>query len=897
LAYLPHGANRAFSRAETGPVIAARGVKTAMSNKIGRFEILSELSHTEIGAVYKASDPESGQTIALKTIRPQVLGEHYAPLIQGVLEEATASQVLNSHNLTQLYGAQEMDGQFCAAMEYVQGNSVATMLARKEGFSIWDLQDIARQSCQGLDHAHVRNVVHYSLEPGKIMVSWDGTVKILSFGISRMSTFGCLGAGKAPEALHYMSPEQLRGETVDPRSNMFSLGAILYEMVTERKAFPGDDTEQVRQQILEQMPAPPSEVNRKLHPALSDVIMKALAKSPADRYQNGQELVNDLEKCKESPAKVAAKKPAASAPSASAPQQQKPVATVPSAQASLPKAPKPATEQKPVAATAVRASTVPQQKPVIARAESKTEGEFAVEPSAAVSAPAAAPEAEAQAPSTKPAEDVPATAAVPSWRAAAAGVGSSSTDLPRTPKLDSSEQFISTCVKASIDAVSHEQATMSAAAVKPEPVPPKIAVDPMMEADQGPGTRGPSFSEITELPPLKEVYVPPPPPEPEPVQSEPAPVATMRTSAAEKRAPAQQVAKQAAKKAVTEIKKTPPKLFMYSIAAAVGVILLVVVAIAYHIRSENEEDNPQTPAAVSAGSVPSQAASQPAPAVPAPVQAPAAVEAETAQPARRAAVSVTPKYNRKKMKPAVVSAIVVPGQLTINSTPEGAEISLDDRHDPTWVTPFNVSGLTPGQHLVKLSKAGFSTETRSIEVTSGGKSFVVVQLAQLTASISVTSDPTGAAVFIDGKDTGRLTPVQISVDRAGPHTLLVKKQGYLDETTTANLQAGQLLHFSPALRALGNTDDIKIGGGKFKKMFGGGGDTTGMGAVSVKTQPKGAQVAVNNRILDKLSPVEFHLNPGTYVIDITASGFKDIHRVINVEKGGKVAIDENMDRE
>ncbi len=281
-----------------------------MANKIGRFEILSELAHTEAGAVYKASDPESGQTIALKTIHPQVLGEDYAPLIQSVLEEATASSVLNSHNVTQLYGAQEMDGQFCAAMEYVQGNSVATMLARKEGFSIWDLQDIARQSCQGLDHAHVRNVVHYSLEPGKIMVSWDGTVKILSFGISRMSTFGCLGPGKAPEALHYMSPEQLRGEPMDPRSNMFSLGAILYEMVTERKAFPGDDADQVRQQILEQMPVSPSEVNRKLHPALSDVIMKSLAKSPADRYQNGQELVNDLEKCKESPAKVAAKKPA-----------------------------------------------------------------------------------------------------------------------------------------------------------------------------------------------------------------------------------------------------------------------------------------------------------------------------------------------------------------------------------------------------------------------------------------------------------------------------------------------------------------------------------------------------------------------------------------------------------
>lgn len=873
-----------------------------MSNKIGRFEILSELSHTEIGAVYKASDPESGQTIALKTIRPQVLGEHYAPLIQSALEEAAAGQVLNSHNITQLYGAQEMDEQFCAAMEYVQGNSVATMLARKEGFSIWDLQDIARQGCQGLDHAHVRNVVHYSLEPAKIMVSWDGTVKILSFGISRLSTFGCQGSGKAPEVLHYMSPEQLRGEPVDARSNMFSLGAILYEMVTERKAFPGEDADQVRQQVLEQMPVPPSELNRKLHPALSDVIVRALAKSPADRYQNGQELINDLEKCKESPAKVAAKKPAP--PAGGAAQQQKPAARVSSpqvssAQVSSQQVSKPAPEQKPATAPVVRAAAPPQQKAVAARAESKTETEAAVIPAPPV---AAAPAVEpAEGVSATPAEEVPATAAaVPSWRVAAAGVGASSTDLPRTPKLDSSEQFISTCVKASVEALSHEQATMSSAAVKPEPVAPRIAVDPMMEeANKGEGTRGRSFSEITELPPLKEVYVPPPPPpDLEPPSSEPSPAATSRSAVPEKRVPPQQLAKQAARKAVTEIKKTPPKLFMYSIAGAVGVILLIVVVIAYHIRSENEEDNPQTPAAVSTAPAQSEADTrQPAPTAPAPAQTPAAVEAETARPARRAAVSVTPKYNHKKTKAAVVSAVVVPGQLTINSTPEGAEISLDDRHDPTWVTPFNVSGLTPGQHLVKLGKPGFSTETRSIEVTSGGKSFVVVQLAQLTAAVSITSDPAGAAVFVDGKDTGRVTPTQISVDKAGPHTLMVKKQGYLDETTTANLQAGQLLHFSPALRPLGSTDDIKIGGGKFKKMFGGGGETTGMGAVNIKTQPKGAQVAVNNRILDKLSPVEFHLNPGTYVIDITLTGFKDIHRVINVEKSGKVAIDENLDRQ
>src|SRR5438046_9788125 len=108
---------------------------------------------------------------------------------------------------------------------------------------------------------------------------------------------------------------------------------------------------------------------------------------------------------------------------------------------------------------------------------------------------------------------------------------------------------------------------------------------------------------------------------------------------------------------------------------------------------------------------------------------------------------------------------------------------------------------------------------------------------------------------------------------------MLMKQEYLDETSSNNLQPGQSLHFGPTLKALGTTDDIKIGG-KFKKLFGGG-DTSGMVAVSVKTQPKGAQIAVNNRIVDKPSPVEFYLNPGTYVVDITMSGYRKVHRVID----------------
>jgi hypothetical protein len=196
---------------------------------------------------------------------------------------------------------------------------------------------------------------------------------------------------------------------------------------------------------------------------------------------------------------------------------------------------------------------------------------------------------------------------------------------------------------------------------------------------------------------------------------------------------------------------------------------------------------------------------------------------------------------------------------------------------------------------VTITRAGYSTESRTIDVASGSKSFLVVQLAQVTAMIAASTEPAGAQLFIDGRDTGRVTPAQILVDKPGTHTFLVRKQGYLEETATANLQPGQIFHFAPSLKALGSTDDIKVGG-KFKKLFGGG-ETAGMGAVSIKTQPKGAQVAINNRIMDKFSPVDLYLNPGTYVVDVTMSGYKRVHRIIEVQKGGKIAVDENLERE
>ncbi|MGA3350164.1 MAG: serine/threonine-protein kinase [Candidatus Sulfotelmatobacter sp.] len=788
-----------------------------MSTKIGHFEILSELSKSATSVVYKANDPETSQTVALKAIQLSAFGEHAAELEKCLLEEAEAVKVLSHSNLAPVFGASVIDGQVCAAMEYIQGNSVATMLARKEGFSIWDLLDIGRQVCGGLDHAHSHKVFHYSLEPGKIMCGWDGTVRVLSFGVSSVGKFTAQ-MPDVPYILHYMSPEQIRGESIDARSNLFSLGALFYEMVTDRKAFDREDAESLRQSILESTPVPPMHVNPKLHPVLSDLIMKALAKDPDERYQSGRELLDDLEKCKESKSQ-AVKAPAAQAkaPAIAAP------ANAAAAQAKFASAATTPVEKKPAAP----APPKPAPQPAVAK---KEVGQKAV--------------------------------------AAAAGWGGSAESTSSTPNLEQSSPAIASRANVNIDAPP-PSASMSAAVLDepeveaPSPQSPKIAVDPMM-AGGGQSRGGVSFSEMTELPPLKEVYVAPPPPPP--VYEAPKSQAPNMKAGAEDEKPKIQP-REVAEKAIKEIKNVPPSLMIYSIAGAAVLILIIAIVLVLHVNRLNSDDDGGRPAPELATQT---AASQPAPAQPAQPQQPALSAPVSDQPTANvvenepapthAAATAARGKNGKKKSAAPAAPAIVPGLMSVDSSPQGAQVQLDGKTDPAWVTPFTLSGVDPGQHTVTISKAGYSTDTRTVEITSGSKAFVVSHLNQVMATLSVASTPPGANVYVDGRDTGKLTPAQVSVDK-GQHVVLVRKAGYIDETTSAQFVLAQTVSFSPTLRALGNVDDIKTVG-KMNKLFGGKG-AQGMGTVSIKTQPKGAQVAVNQHMLDKGSPVDFVLDPGT----------------------------------
>ncbi len=839
-----------------------------MATMFGRFEIQSELSKSDTALIYKALDTETNQVVALKTQSLEPLGDRAEAFVETLIAEGESTRDLAGQNIVLLYGAGEIDGQFCAAMEYIQGNSVATMLARKEGFSIWDLLDITRQVCAGLEQAAAKGVAHCSLEPAKIMVQWDGMVKILGYGISNMSLIEAeSGKGLGP-LMPYCSPEQIRGEAIDLRSNLFTVGTILYEMVVGRKAFDAADPVTLVSRIENETPPSPSAVNSKIQPAVSALIMKALAKDPAERYQSARELVDDLEKCKENGKKSGTDSRRTT------------------------QAPKVAVDS---AARAAAASKF------VSAASSAAKPE----PPAQSSAQPLSPKPVAP---VSPRIDAPvfsqADSPAPESRAAAAAAGAgtggslsdSNFDSTSDAKSDteSGARLMSEFEVSAPESQAASGPVLSAAAAEQETErhSPRVAVDPMM-AEPATSSSGTSFSDLAEMPPLKEpVFAPPPVPEPaEPSRS----VAQIYPPKKEEKPRIQP--REVAEKAINQIATVPPRLMLYSILGAVGLILVIVIAVFFHVRSEDDGSTAAPRPTKTVSSTSSQPAAQTpvAPRIekPAPPVAPIA-EAQPSLTVRQVEKRSSAKSRRAPAPPPV--PVVIPGLALIDSSPQGAQFQVDGKSDPSWVTPFTVAGLSPGKHVVSVSKSGYSSDIRSVEIAAGSKSSLLLHLSPMNALVVVNSTPPGAEVIMDGKPTARVTPAQFAVEK-GSHTILLRKQGYLDETVTSDLGPAQNFQFSPVLRALGNVEDMRTVG-KFNKLFGRGGDSTaGMGSISIHTQPKGAQIAINQRLLEKNSPVDIMLGPGNYIVDVTLTGFKPVHKVVSVDKGGKAAIDEILERQ
>src|SRR5437899_4552758 len=268
-----------------------------LPEKIGRYEIAGELGRGAMGVVYKATDPMIGRQVALKTMRLDVHGVDEEEILRRFKHEAKLAGVMNHSNIVTIYDAGEHEGVFYIAMEYIEGVTLQSILHEDRVVTAERILEISRQMCVGLDYAHERGVIHRDIKPANIMIHGKGGVKIMDFGIAK-SGGGMTSAGQVLGTPAYMSPEQVRGKTLDGRSDLFSYGVCLYEMATGEKPFQGQNVTTIIYKIMTEEPIPPRELDVTIHPGISAVIVKALAKNPDHRHQSGADLLKELENYK-----------------------------------------------------------------------------------------------------------------------------------------------------------------------------------------------------------------------------------------------------------------------------------------------------------------------------------------------------------------------------------------------------------------------------------------------------------------------------------------------------------------------------------------------------------------------------------------------------------------------
>ncbi len=267
------------------------------AKKIGRYRIISELGRGAMGVVYKADDPNLDRTVALKTISLDKDAEGRADYQKRFMLEAKAAGKLNHANIVTTYDFGEVDGMAYLAMELLEGTDLRKRVQQGPIPPI-EAVEIACQIAEGLAYAHGRGIVHRDIKPANIMLPERGPAKVMDFGLARMrladhktSTGIVLGTPR------YMSPEQISGQPVDHRSDIFSLGIVLWEMLTGKRLFSGTEMAQVSHSITYDEHEPPTRVNPELPAMLDFVVARALKKDPAVRYQDADELAADLHTC------------------------------------------------------------------------------------------------------------------------------------------------------------------------------------------------------------------------------------------------------------------------------------------------------------------------------------------------------------------------------------------------------------------------------------------------------------------------------------------------------------------------------------------------------------------------------------------------------------------------
>jgi serine/threonine protein kinase len=666
---------------------------------VGRYEITGELGRGAMGVVYKALDPTIGRTVALKTMRLDVHGLDAQEMVRRFQNEARAAGVLNHPNIVTIYDAGERDGIFYIAMEFIEGTTLHEVLAEKRVLATDEVLQLTRQICRGLDYAHSNGIVHRDIKPANIMITGNGTVKIMDFGIAK-SGGQVTNTGQVLGTPNYMAPEQVKGRELDGRSDLFSLGVILYEMLTGEKPFVGQNVTTIIYKIVNENPITPRDLDVTVHPGLSAIVTKALAKAPDDRYQTGADLVRDLENYK--------------------------------------------------LAGPVRT-----------------------------------------------------------------GSTSAITPAPSTPEK-------TLVLPLRVVAGNTARAAAAAPALAKKPIPVKRPTTAILSSKRS-----------VLLAAIVTILV---------LGSAMGGYAYHRT-----KVKMRQLAEEAKIKEAQQAAREP-----------------IAIAIPAPTPEQKEEIAPDTTVKF----FPTKKSASPQKVAPAPFKA-------------------TSSPNK---------VFVAQSELKLLSQPDNAKVEIDGWSEPNWVTPFTASHLAAGMHTVVFSKSGYLQQTKSVESVAGKSIDLSAELAPAVSTIVVTSNPQGANVWVDGKDSGLTTPTQLTVEK-GFHKVTVRKAGFKEMSMEDTVSEGQTMSFSPVLLSVNVQPEDGKSPNPLRRFFGTDTIPEGKGLVHIRTNPEGATIVVDGKAAPKKTNARWPADPGVYSIVLQMSGYKPVHRNIKVQKGKIVNIDELLEKQ